>query len=95
MKVASLRAGGGMTANRFLLQSLADALGRPVERTIDPEATLRGIGFAAGLAAGVWRAPAGLAALRGPVDLVEPVWDAARREEEYADWLRAVARTRS
>jgi glycerol kinase len=92
---SSLRVGGGVTANGFLLQALADVLGRPVERTVDPEATVRGITFASGLAAGAWDGPEALGPLRGPIELVEPAWDAGRREEEYADWLRAVGRTRS
>ncbi len=47
-----LRIDGGATANRLLVQALADALGRPVERARDPEATIRGATFAAGLGGG-------------------------------------------
>ena len=78
----------------MLLQAIADALGRPVTRAVDPEATVRGAAFAAGLAAGLWPSPSVLAELRGPVETVQPEWNADRRETEYADWLRAVERTR-
>jgi glycerol kinase len=94
VEVASLRIDGGVTANGLVVQALADVLGRPVERALDAEATVRGAAFAAGLARGVWADPGSLLALRGPVEVVEPTWDASRREAEYADWLRAVDRSR-
>ena len=93
-EIATLRIDGGATANRVLVQALADVLGRPVERALDAEATVRGAAFSAGLAAGLWDGPDALRDLRGPVETVEPVWDATRREAEYADWLRAVDRAR-
>ncbi len=94
LHLPELRVDGGATANPVLLQALADALGRPVTRALDPEATVRGAAFAAGLAAGLWTSPAVLAELRGPVEMVQPAWDNDRRETEYADWLRAVDRAR-
>lgn len=95
VEIPTLRIDGGATANRVLVQALADALGRPVERAADAEATVRGAAFAAGLAAGLWAGPDALRALRGPVEVVDPGWDAERCETEYADWLRAVERTRN
>ena len=94
VEVATLRIDGGMTANRVFVQALADALGRPVEMAADSEATVRGSAFSAGLAAGLWSGPDALRKLRGAVETIEPAWDAARRETEYADWLRAVERAR-
>ena len=94
LAIAELRVDGGATSNPVLLQALADALGRPVSRALDPEATVRGAAFAAGLAAGLWPDPSALTALRGPTEAVEPAWSADRRDTEYADWLRAVERAR-
>ena len=94
LAISELRVDGGATENPVLLQAIADALGRPVTRALDAEATVRGAAFAAGLAAGLWPSPAVLADLRGPVETVQPAWDADRRETEYADWLRAVDRAR-
>ena len=94
VEVATLRIDGGMTANRVFVQTLADALGRPVEMAADSEATVRGAAFSAGLAAGLWSGPEALRELRGAVEIVEPAWDTTRRETEYADWLRAVERAR-
>jgi glycerol kinase len=92
--IPALRVDGGATANRVLVQALADALGRPVERATDAEATVRGAAFGAGLAAGLWNGPDDLRARRGEVEVVEPVWNDDRRETELADWLRAVERSR-
>ena len=90
LRIAELRVDGGATRNGVLLQALADVLGRPVARAVESEATARGAAFAAGLAAGVWTDTPALAALRGPVELVEPTWSEDRRATEYAGWLRAV-----
>ena len=94
VEIPILRIDGGATANRVLVQALADVLGRPIERAEDAEATVRGAAFAAGLAAGLWDGPEALRDLRGAVEVVEPAWDEARREAEYRDWLRAVERSR-
>ena len=94
VEIPTLRIDGGATANRVLVQALADVLGRPIERAEDAEATVRGAAFAAGLAAGLWDGPEALRDLRGAVEVVEPAWDEARREAEYRDWLRAVERSR-
>ncbi len=94
VEVARLRIDGGMTANRVFVQTLADALGRPVEPAADAEATVRGAALAAGLAAGLWDGPEALRDTGGPVEVVEPTWDATRREAEYADSPRAVERAR-
>ena len=54
-EISELRIDGGATANAFLTAEIADALGRPVARSADAEATVRGAAFAAGLAAGPGR----------------------------------------
>jgi glycerol kinase len=94
LTIPALQIDGGATASRVLVQALADVLGRPVERAVDVEATVRGAAFAGGLAAGLWEGPEALRSLRGPVETVEPSWSADRRDAEYADWLRAVERAR-
>ena len=52
--IESLRADGGLTACRSLMQMQADLLGIPIEVAADAEATLRGICFLAARACGVW-----------------------------------------
>lgn len=94
IEVAALRIDGGMTSNRVFVQALADALGRPVEMVADAEATVRGVAFSAGIAAGIWTGTDALRELRGPLEIVQPGWNDTRRETAYADWLRAVERAR-
>lgn len=53
-RVDVLRADGGATANRLLMQFQADLLGCPVEVSANPETTGLGAAALAGLAAGVW-----------------------------------------
>jgi len=60
-EVGILRADGGATANRFLMQFQADLLGCPVEVAADRETTALGAAALAGLAVGTWP---GLDALR-------------------------------
>jgi glycerol kinase len=49
-----LRADGGATKNRFLMQFQSDLLGCPVEVAADAEATALGAAALAGLAVGIW-----------------------------------------
>src|SRR5262249_39349918 len=49
-----LRVDGGMVANRWLLQALADLTGLPVERPVYGETTVVGAALLAGLGCGVF-----------------------------------------
>jgi glycerol kinase len=94
VRLAALKVDGGATVNDFLMQLQADVLGVEVVRPTVRETTALGAAYAAGLATGLWT---GLDELRAnwSVDRVfEPRWDGARREEAYAGWKRAVARSR-
>ena len=53
-KPAALRVDGGMAANAWLCQFLADILECPVERPLTLETTAVGAAFHAGLATAVW-----------------------------------------
>ena len=57
LDVDVLRADGGASANRFLMQFQADLSGCPVEVAADAEATALGAAALAGLGTGVWREP--------------------------------------
>jgi glycerol kinase len=81
--VELLRADGGMTRNRWLMQFQADVLGVPVETAREPEQTALG---AALLALGARRAsPAG--------ERFEPRMSRDRADTLYAGWRDAVRRT--
>jgi len=92
--VLVLRADGGGTANRFLMQFQSDLLGVPVEVAAIRETTALGAAFLAGLAAGVWKTPDDLRDRRAIAGRYEPIMSADERETLYAAWLRAVDRSR-
>jgi glycerol kinase len=90
-----LRVDGGMTANSWMCQFLADIAGVPVERPRNLETTAVGAAFLAGLATGVWPDLAALSAVWHRQDIFEPRMAADRRAELVAGWKDAVARTLS
>ena len=87
---ATLRIDGGMTANDWLCQFLADILDMPVERPAVLETTAWGAALLAGVGAGVlpsldavpWRAQRRF----------EPHMDATARDRLVEGWRRALAR---
>ncbi|MGR6327659.1 glycerol kinase GlpK [Sphingomonas sp. XXL09] len=92
---AALRVDGGMAANDWLCQFLADLLEVPVERPEHLETTARGAAFLAGLATGVWPDRAALAATWRRGQRFMPGMADAQRAHLVEGWRRAVARTRS
>lgn len=92
---AALRVDGGMAANDWLCQFLADLLDTPVERPAHLETTALGAAFHAGLAVGVWPDLDALAATWARGRLFTPAIDPARRKLLVAGWHDAVSRTLS
>jgi len=92
--VAVLRADGGASRNAFLMQLQADLVGHPVEVVAEKETTAIGAAALAGLAVGVWKSAADVAALvaRGPT--YEPSMPAAEVASRRDEWRLAVARAR-
>ncbi|MAE76551.1 MAG: glycerol kinase [Planctomycetes bacterium] len=91
-EIASLRVDGGMAENDFAMQFLADILGVVVERPVVTETTALGAAFLAGLGHGIWNTDT-VAAQWKLERSFEPTMDASEREERYAGWQAAVART--
>ena len=91
----TLRVDGGMAANAWLCQFLADIIDCRVDRPSNLETTSLGAAFLAGLATGVWR----------DLDEVSRTWDAARsfnpameagkRRRLLEGWSKALERTLS
>jgi len=91
--VAVLRTDGGMVENQLLMQFQADILDREVVRPAVKETTALGAAYAAGLATGFFETVDDLRA-RWAVDRTwKPRMDAARREQMYAFWKKAVTRS--
>jgi glycerol kinase len=91
----ALRVDGGMTANAWLMQRLADILGERVEVAVMPETTALGAAYHAGQAVGFYGDDESLARARAPSRAYEPKMSEAEREARYGGWLEAVARVRS
>src|SRR5438477_6899156 len=89
-----LRADGGGTANRFLMQFQADVAGIPVEVATIQETTALGAAFLAGLATGVWKSPDDLRRRRAVAARYEPRMSTDQRDALYGNWQRAVERAR-
>ena len=94
MPLAELRIDGGAAANDLLLQLQADLLGRPVVRPVVTETTALGAAYFAGIAGGVWRDEAEVAALWRSERRFEPQMAAADVDVIKRRWQEAVARSR-
>jgi glycerol kinase len=92
---AVLRVDGGMSVSDWTMQCLADILGAPVDRPRVLETTALGAAWLAGMRAGVYPGPAEFARTWALDRRFEPAMDAGVREEKYAGWRDAVARTLS
>lgn len=93
--VTALRVDGGMAANTWLGQFLADILGVPVERPQNLETTALGAAFLAGLATGVWADLPALERTWKKRDGFSPGMSEERRDRLIAGWRGAIARTLS
>ncbi|HKW52697.1 MAG TPA: glycerol kinase GlpK [Stellaceae bacterium] len=91
----SLRVDGGMVANDWFAQCLADTLGLTVERPRFIETTVLGAAALAGLGCGLYPSLEALAGRWERDRLFEPKLDVAQRDAAYAGWRDAVARVRS
>jgi glycerol kinase len=89
-----MRVDGGASVMDLLCQFQADVLGVPVRRAAVQETTALGAAFLAGLAEGVWDAPATVNATWRADASFEPAIDAAERGQRLNDWRRAVERSR-
>jgi glycerol kinase len=91
----ALRVDGGMAANDWVMQFLADILDVPVERPKVTETTALGAAYLAGLGVGLYRSAADVGRQWQRDRLFEPRLSADRRDSLYAGWREAVKRVRS
>lgn len=92
---AALRVDGGMVANTWLLQSLADIVDVPVERPAVIETTAQGAAFLAGLQLGLFDSLDHVARQWRCDRRLEPQMDAEVRQKAIAGWEVAMGRVRS
>ena len=84
-----LRVDGGMVANDWLCQFLADILDRPVERPVVTETTALGAACLAGLEVGLYPSPRGGRAAWRCARRFEPTMAPSERARLYGGWLGA------
>ncbi|MEQ8747521.1 glycerol kinase GlpK [Pyruvatibacter sp.] len=89
-----LRVDGGMVANDWFCQVLADTLGRPIARPAVTETTSLGAAFAAGLTVGLFKSTDDVEAIWKLDQTFEPQKTDDWRAERYAGWQDAVSRAR-
>ena len=93
--VHTIRVDGGMAANDWFCQFLADMLDTHVERPANIETTVAGAAFLAGLATGFWSSLDDVAKTWEQDRTFAPSMDAAKRTALRAGWNDAVARSLS
>jgi glycerol kinase len=84
------RVDGGMSANDWTMQFLADMLNLTVERPAFRETTAMGAGYLAGLEAGLYPEPDTFARIWSMDRRFDPAMDAPTRAAKYRGWRRAV-----
>lgn len=87
-----IRVDGGMVANSWFLQFLADILDIPIERPVNVESTVLGAAYLAGYRAGVIKSTDEISALWQRDAIYHPAMDKARREQLLKGWHDAVRR---
>ena len=90
----ALKADGGASRDKFLLQFQADIIGREVRRPAIRETTALGAACLAGLAVGVWESPDELGRLWVCDSTFRPALAPEDREQLLSGWHRAVGRSR-
>jgi glycerol kinase len=93
-KLRALKVDGGMVANDWFCQRLADLTGLPVDRPTVTETTALGVAYLAGLGAGLFRDEKDIAARWALDRRFAPAMQKKQRDRLYQGWTRAVARVR-
>jgi glycerol kinase len=88
-----LRIDGGMVANDWMAQDLADMLGIAVERPGFIETTALGAAMLTGVGAGLYGSLKEAAVMRGTVERFTPQIAPNQRAKRLEGWTQAVART--
>lgn len=86
----TLRLDGGMSANDWIAQDLADLLDLPVERPSDVETTALGAAMLASVGCGIYGSLDDAAAMRPDVTVFSPAMDAGLRRARLALWQELI-----
>jgi glycerol kinase len=89
-RLRALKVDGGMVANDWFCQRLADLTGLPVDRPVVTETTALGAAYLAGLGAGLFRSERDIAARWALDRRFVPTMKRGQRDLLYQGWLSAV-----
>ena len=92
-KLSQLRVDGGLSANNFVIERLADLLNCEIHRPKITETTALGAAYLAGLQSGVFSSLTEIKQKWQKDMTFEPSKDAKWREAQYTGWKTAVRRT--
>ena len=95
IKMAELKADGGASRDKFLMQFQADICGASIARPVIRETTALGAAYLAGIAVGFWKDTAEIKSAWKRDALFTPEMAAAEREKLVTGWHKAVGRSRS
>lgn len=90
-----LKADGGASQDRFLMQFQADIMGCPIQRPAIRETTALGAAYLAGLAVGVWKSTSELKRLWACSTTFEPQMPSEERNRLLLEWHKAVQRSKN
>ena len=85
-----LRLDGGMSANDWIAQDIANVLAIPCERPVDVETTARGAAILAAIGSGHYTSLDAARTMVSAIQTFEPEIDAAARERRLALWTKAL-----
>jgi len=92
-RVLKIKADGGVSQNKFILQFLSDILGIRIEHSGNPETTALGAAFMAGLASGFWESEEELEQIRKVEKLFKPQMINTDRQRVYSNWKNIISRS--
>jgi glycerol kinase len=95
LTLEALRVDGGAARNDLLMQFQADILGVPVQRPTINETTALGAAFLAGLAVKLWPSLEAISDLWRKESEFVPTISEDHRQTLFAQWKRAVERSRA
>ena len=95
LPMTSLKADGGASRDRFLMQFQADIINCEVRRPAIRETTALGAAYLAGLATGVWKDIDEIRGLWACDTVFTPDMEEEQRQRMLADWDDAVGRSRN
>ncbi len=94
ISIKQVKVDGGASVSNVMMQFQADILNKPVFRPKNVETTALGAAFCAGLATGFWHSKEEILDIWKVDKIFMPAIAQSQRERQYAQWKRAVERSK-